>query len=53
MLVSAPPAVSCVSGSSNLDNFRDGVGGAGGRIVGALRGCCRQDLLNTARNILA
>ena len=35
-LVSASPAVSCVSGSSNLDSLRDG--GVGGRIVGTLLG---------------
>ena len=35
-LVSASPAVSCVSGSSNLDSFRDGRQVA--RIVGALWG---------------
>ena len=35
MPVTASPAVFCMSGSSNLNSFRDG-GGAGGRIFGAL-----------------
>ena len=48
-LVLASPAVSCVSGSSNLYSFCDG-----GKCPysWSLVGCCRQDLFNTALNIL-
>ena len=48
-LVLASPAVSRVSGSSNLYSFRDG-----GKCPYSwcLVGCCRQDLFNTALNIL-
>ena len=46
----ASAAVSCMSGSSNLDSFCGGR--QVGRIVGVLWGCCRQDLFNIARSIL-
>ena len=47
-LVLASPGVSCVSGTSNLDSFRDG-----GRwpYNWCLVGCCRQDLFNIARKL--
>ena len=48
-LVLASPAVSCVSGSSNLYSFCDG---GMCPYSWSLVGCCRQDLFNTALNIL-
>ena len=48
-VVPASPAVSCMSGTSDLDSFRDG------RKVPyswCLVECCRQDLFNIARSIL-
>ena len=48
-LVFASPAVSRVSGSSNLYSFRDG---SKCPYSWCLVECCRQDLFNTALNIL-
>ena len=50
-LVLASPAVSRVSGSSNLYSFRYG-GGASVRIVGVSWGVVARTLFNTALNIL-